>query len=129
MNRVSDNPTTTPHLKRIATALGRSPEAGISTFSWIQHASQEAARVLIPPTPCPCPLDPSITSTTLQALPSPKRYDKRYEGKVRTILTRTSYPRGHGGGTEDVEARVMAGTIVPMHSGSGCWGIKGKPPQ
>jgi hypothetical protein len=54
MNRVSDDPTTTPHPKRIATALGRSPEARISTFSWIQHASQEAARVLIPPTPCPC---------------------------------------------------------------------------
>jgi hypothetical protein len=65
MNRVSDDPTTTPHPKRIATALRCSPEARISTFCWIQHASQEAARVLIPPTPCPCPVDPSITSTTL----------------------------------------------------------------
>ena len=50
---------------------------------------------------------PTVSSTVLScpfchnphstALPSPKCYDKRYEGKVYTILTRTSYPRGHGG--------------------------------
>jgi hypothetical protein len=62
MNSVSDDPTTTPHPKRIATALRCSPEARISTFSWIQHASQEAARVLIPPAPCPCSLVPSVTT-------------------------------------------------------------------
>jgi hypothetical protein len=89
MNSDSDDPTTTPHPKRIATTLRCSPEARISTFCWIQHASQEAARVLIPPTPCPCPVDPSITSTTpfnhkhhSIAVPSSKRDDKRYEGKV-----------------------------------------------
>jgi hypothetical protein len=78
MNSVSDDPTTTPHPKRIATALRCSSEAGISTFSRIQHASQEAARVLIPPTPCPCPLVPSVTTplykaTVSQALRQPLR--------------------------------------------------------
>jgi hypothetical protein len=62
MNRVSDNPTSTPHPKRIATALRCSPEARISTFSWIQHASQEAAQVLIPPTLRLCCLAPSVTT-------------------------------------------------------------------
>jgi hypothetical protein len=103
MNRVSDDPTTTPHPKRIATALRCSPEARISTFCWIQHASQEAARVLIPPTPCRCPVDPSITSTTLQhyRLPSVTTNVTRERSPnnihLHQLPTRTRGHRGCGG--------------------------------
>src|SRR5918997_4693464 len=42
------------------------------------HASQEAVRLLIPPTPCPCPLAPSVTTPLYrtivsQALPNALR--------------------------------------------------------
>jgi hypothetical protein len=54
-------------------------------------------RLLAPAAPLPLLPQPYPTIS-----PSPKRYDKRYEGTVSTILTCTGDPRGHGG-TEDAE--------------------------
>src|SRR5215210_5422596 len=67
------------------------------------HASQEAVRPLtcrlLDPLPLPLPSQPHSTGLT-----SPKRYDKRYEGKVLNNIdlhqrpTRTWWSRGCGRG-------------------------------
>jgi hypothetical protein len=45
---------------------------------------------------------PLLSQHHTTALPSPKRYDNRYEGKVLNNIDPHQLPRGHGG-TEDVE--------------------------
>jgi hypothetical protein len=47
---------------------------------------------------------PLLSQHHSTTLPSPNRYDKRYEEKVSIIFTCTSDPRGHGG-PGDVEVR------------------------
>src|SRR5215217_4282878 len=61
------------------------------------HASQEAIRVLIPPSlPCSCFLVPSVT-TPLYSTTVSQALRLTLRGKGLTILTRTSYPRVRGG--------------------------------
>src|SRR5215211_451591 len=70
-------------------------------------------RGLIRMTPRLCSLVPSVTTPLYRTTVS-KALRLTLRGGVprRKVYALTDYPRGHGGGTEDVEARVSR--IVPM---------------